>query len=72
LSLLIGATLYGFLYAQLCWILVEPSEPWGQLTLGCVLIHPAMSFFSVLAIVLIPLAALNTWDLWRRMNPRNA
>jgi len=67
LSLLIGATLYGFLYSQLCWMLLEPTEPWGQLTLGSVIIHPAMAFFSVFAIALIPLAALNTWDLWRRV-----
>ena len=72
LSLLLATTLYGFLYAQLCWVLARSNEPWDQLTLGCVIIHPAMSFFSVLAIVLIPLAALNTWDLWRRVNPRNA
>jgi len=68
LALLIGATLYGFLYAQLCWILTKPTETWGQLTLGCIVIHPAMSFLSVLAFGLVPLAGLNTWDLWRRVN----
>jgi len=68
LALLIGATLYGFLYAQFCWILAKPTEPWGQLTLGCVIIHPAMSFLSGLAFGLVPLAGLNTWDLWRRVN----
>ena len=68
LSLLIGATLYGFLYSRLCWMLLEPTESWRQLTLGSVIIHPATAFFSVLAIALIPLAALNTWDLWRRVN----
>ncbi|MEY3958287.1 MAG: hypothetical protein RJA37_890 [Verrucomicrobiota bacterium] len=68
LSLLIGTALYGFLYAQLCWTLSKPTETWSQLTLSCVVIHPAMSFLSVLAVGLVPLAALNTWHLWREVN----
>jgi uncharacterized membrane protein len=39
------------------------------MTLGSLIVHPAMSFFSLFAIVLIPLAGLNTWHLWRRVNP---
>jgi hypothetical protein len=70
LALLIGTALYGLLYAQLAWTMLRTTEPWGQLTLGSVIMHPAMAFFSVFAIVLIPLAALNTWHLWRRVNPR--
>ncbi len=68
LSLLLGTALYGFFYAQLHWML-KPTETWGQLTLASMFIHPAMAFFSVFAIALIPLAALNTWHLWRRINP---
>ena len=68
LSLLIGATLYGFLYAQLLLGVLEPNEPWGQLTLGCVILHPVFALFSYYAFVLVPAAALNTWHLWRRVN----
>lgn len=69
LSLLIGTALYGFLYAQLAWTMLRTTEPWGQLTLGSMIMHPAMAFFSSCAIALIPLAALNTWHLSRRVNP---
>ena len=69
LSLLLGTALYGFLYAQLHWTLLKPTETWGQLTLGSMIMHPAMALCTLLAIGLIPLAALNTWHLWRRINP---
>lgn len=68
LSLLIGTALYGFLYAQLAWTMGNPTEPWGQLTFDSVVLHPAMAFVSVWAIMLIPLATLNIWHLWRRVN----
>jgi hypothetical protein len=68
LSLLFGAALYGFFYAQLNWTLLKPTETWGELTLGSMIIHPGMALFSFLAIGLIPLAGLNTWHLWRRVN----
>ncbi len=68
LSLLIGTALYGFLYAQMAWTMLRPTEPWSQLTLGSMIMHPGMAFLSVCAIALIPLAVLNTWHLWRRVN----
>jgi len=68
LALLIGTTLYGLLYSQFGWVFLKTSETWGELTLGSLIVHPAMSFFSIFAIVLIPLAGLNTWHLWRRVN----
>ena len=68
LSLLIGTALYGFLFAQLASTLLRTTEPWGQLTLASMIVYPSMAFFSVCAIALIPLAVLNTWHLWRRVN----
>ena len=68
LSLLLGTALSGFLYAQLHWML-KPTETWGQLTLASIIMHPAMALCTPHAIGLIPLAALNTWHLWRRINP---
>jgi len=68
LALLIGTTIYGLLYSQFGWVFLKTSETWGEMTLGSLIVHPAMSFFSLFAIVLIPLAGLNTWHLWRRVN----
>ncbi|MFZ9343793.1 MAG: hypothetical protein ACO268_01360, partial [Opitutales bacterium] len=68
LALLIGTTVYGLLYSQFGWFFLKRTSTWGEMTLGNLIVHPAMSFFSLFAIVLIPLAGLNTWHLWRRVN----
>ena len=72
LALLIGTTLFGFLFAQLGWLMLDLTEPYGQLTLACMWLHPLLSFGSFAAVFLLPLAGLNTWDLWRRVNRSSA
>jgi hypothetical protein len=68
LALLAGTALFGFLFAQFGWVALKQTESYGQLTLGSVLMHPLLSFGSFAALFLIPLAGLNTWHLWRRVN----
>jgi len=68
LALLMGTALFGFLFAQFGWIILNVTEPYGQLTLASTLLHPLLSFGSFAGVFLIPLAGLNTWDLWRRVN----
>ena len=72
LALLIGTTLFGFLFAQFGWLMLDLTEPYGQLTLACMWLHPLLSFGSFAAVFLIPLAGLTTWDLWRRVNCSSA
>lgn len=68
LALLMGTALFGFLFAQIAWCSLDVTEPYGQLTLACVFLHPFLAFGSLAAVILVPLAALNTWHLWRRVN----
>jgi len=68
LALLTGSAIYGAFYSQLGWVILKPNEPWLQLTLGSIFLHPFMALFTFLAFALIPLASLNTWHLWRRVN----
>jgi hypothetical protein len=68
LALLVGAALYGFFFAQFLWILRKPTETWLETTWGWMWLHALMACVSLYAIGLIPLAGLNTWDLWRRVN----
>jgi hypothetical protein len=72
LALLIGTTLFGFLFAQFGWLMLNYAEPYGQLTLVSMWLHPLLSFGSFAGVFLIPLAGLNTWDLWRRVNCSSA
>jgi hypothetical protein len=68
LALLVGAALYGFFFAQFLWILRKQTETWVEITWGWMWLHAFMACVSLYAIGLIPLAGLNTWDLWRRVN----
>jgi hypothetical protein len=69
LALLAGTAIFGLLYSQIAWAtLSHISETWTQLTLGSIFGFPLFAFFSPVALVLIPLAGLNTWHLWRQVN----
>ena len=73
LALLAGTAIFGVLYSQIAWAtLSHITESWTQLTLGSIFLFPFMALFSLLAVGLIPLAALNTWHLWRRVNVSQA
>lgn len=72
LALLAGTATFGVFYSQIAWAMLRVTEPWIELTLSSIFLFPLFAFFSWVALPLIPLAGLNTWHLWRRVNASQA